>query len=750
MTVYYVNALTGSDANTGSSESGALASLQAVNNLKLTSGDSVLFSADSVFEGQQLTVKYSGREGSPITFGSYGEGPGPVLSGGDVGIYGSKTSYIVIENLTITHTVGNAIYAGSASHWVIDNVTVTDTGSESRAGSISLQSSRDMAVVNSTMTGVHYEGLWMKGVDGAVILNNTVINSIGHDADAIQLNDSANIIIRDNTLDMTGQNGSAKGVLVLVNAHGAVIEGNVMTGGGFGLSVHGEEIVVQGNEISGFGGYNWSYGIGLGQKVDAKNYMITDNYIHDGVWGVSVSGSGVDTLKRENIEISGNIFEDLSKSALKVDRAASGSFHDNIVETGVNTALISPAVAALNSFSIGLTEQVADVHALADQLLGRVTEAPTVAQEVPQLDNVATDTVTPPVIAQPEPTPHSEAPVFQPPGVVVPELVTPPVVSEPEPATEPPTPLIEVPQVVPNAPIVLSPVTGEVVTPVETSVGSEPNGTSVVANNDAVVVNSQSGLIVTGNVFDNDHSSNGIMSVRSFGGIRLGTEGLTLEGKYGTAHISADGDFTYSVHADSVPDSTAPLVENFQYKVSNGVQMDVGSLAIKIDGHSLAALGKPDPSASEPSTTPSAPAFQPTTPVIVADETPLVILPKDNSMVANSDRVHADAQSGLVITGNVLDNDHSGNDVISLKSFGGIRLGNDGLTLEGKHGSAHIDSHGDFTYSIDLDSLASSTNLRDSFQYKVSNGFQMDVGSLVVEIDSHSLLTQYAVDGMLL
>lgn len=350
MTTYYVNSSTGSDANAGTSADAPLASLVAVNSLKLKAGDVVLFSADSEYRGQ-LDVKYSGTVENPITFGSYGVGTPPVLTGGSVGIYGSKTSNIVIENLTIEKTVGNAIYAGSASNWTIQNVTVADTGSPAKAGSISFQSSSNITVTDSHISGTAGDGIWMLNVKGAVLTGNEVSNAYGHDADAIQLNASSDLIIRNNVLDMTGNNSSAKGVLVLVDAKNALVDSNLVTGGGFGISAQGQDITITHNDISGYQGYSWSYGIGLGQQVDAKNYIISDNYIHDGVWGVSVSAAGTDTLTRTGINITGNYFDDLSSAAIKVDRAATGLFQDNVItETVSKDIYLSKAVLDAGTF----------------------------------------------------------------------------------------------------------------------------------------------------------------------------------------------------------------------------------------------------------------------------------------------------------------------------------------------------------------------------------------------------------------
>ncbi|WP_313618240.1 right-handed parallel beta-helix repeat-containing protein [Agrobacterium sp.] len=335
MTTYYVNSSTGSDANAGTSAIAPLASLAAVNALKLKAGDVVLFGSGGEYQGQ-LDVKYSGTVENPITFGSYGLGDPPALTGGAVGIYGSKTSNIVIENLAIEKTVGNAIYAGSASNWTIQNVTVTDTGSSSKAGSISFQSSSNITITDSHISGTAGDGIWMLNVKGAILTGNEVLNAYGHDADAMQLNASSDIIIKNNVLDMSGQNSSAKGVLVLVDAKNAFVDGNILTGGGFGISAHGQDITITHNDISGYQGYSWSYGIGLGQQVDIKNYIISDNYIHDGVWGVSVSAAGTDTLTRTGISITDNYFDELSSAALKVDRAAEGLFRDNVITDSVN------------------------------------------------------------------------------------------------------------------------------------------------------------------------------------------------------------------------------------------------------------------------------------------------------------------------------------------------------------------------------------------------------------------------------
>src|SRR5487761_2145430 len=108
MTTYYVDSAAGSDSNAGTSASAALASIAAVDNLKLAAGDTVLFARGQSYDGE-LAVRYSGTAGNPITFGAYGEGAPPVLGNTTTGIYGSKTQNIVVQDLAISHTTGNAM-----------------------------------------------------------------------------------------------------------------------------------------------------------------------------------------------------------------------------------------------------------------------------------------------------------------------------------------------------------------------------------------------------------------------------------------------------------------------------------------------------------------------------------------------------------------------------------------------------------------------------------------------------------------
>ncbi|MBX4930624.1 right-handed parallel beta-helix repeat-containing protein [Rhizobium bangladeshense] len=350
MTVYYVNSATGSNTNAGTSADAPFASFWAVENLKLQPGDSVLLAAGTVYN-DQLDLKYSGTVAAPITIGSYGVGDAPVIHSPNDGIHSLYASNIVIENIKISDTGGAAIYGGYVSNWTVRNVEVDHTGL-TKSGSITFRTGSNITIENSTINDVNGDGIWIEKIKGVTLLNNTVTNAHGTAADAVQLNDSSNIVISGNYFDQTGA-VTPKGVLTLVRPVDAVIEGNTIIGGGFGISAQaGTNIAIQDNDISGYGGYSWSYAIGLGDSGDTRNYDISGNYIHDGVWGVAISSAGTATYVREGIDIYGNLFDDLTQAALKIDRPASGSFHDNFIASDVTPYSISPSVIAAGTFPV--------------------------------------------------------------------------------------------------------------------------------------------------------------------------------------------------------------------------------------------------------------------------------------------------------------------------------------------------------------------------------------------------------------
>ena len=78
-TIYVAN--NGNNANNGLSEAAPIQTISHLNTLSFSAGDKILFKKGDVFTGQ-VEVKSSGTSASPISYGSYGTGTIPVISGG--------------------------------------------------------------------------------------------------------------------------------------------------------------------------------------------------------------------------------------------------------------------------------------------------------------------------------------------------------------------------------------------------------------------------------------------------------------------------------------------------------------------------------------------------------------------------------------------------------------------------------------------------------------------------------------------
>ena len=103
---YYVSASKGNDQNTGLSPEKAWKTISKVNKSRFYPGDFILFKKDEIWR-EQLKVPSSGSENKSITFGAYGHGRKPIISGAKIvsgwkihskNIYKMKFLYIYSYN----------------------------------------------------------------------------------------------------------------------------------------------------------------------------------------------------------------------------------------------------------------------------------------------------------------------------------------------------------------------------------------------------------------------------------------------------------------------------------------------------------------------------------------------------------------------------------------------------------------------------------------------------------------------------
>ncbi|MDP2886158.1 MAG: T9SS type A sorting domain-containing protein [Ignavibacteria bacterium] len=163
---YYVDAVSGVDANNGTSTASAWQSLTKVNGRTFQPGDSILFKSGSVWTGQ-LIPKGSGVEGKPIVVGMYGGIVKPRIDG--KGVIGQGTVYLFnaeyweITSLEITNdavTAGDrrgvlvaAADFGLVHHIYLKNLDIHNVRGivgnedpEKRTAGIGIETTRDASV----------------------------------------------------------------------------------------------------------------------------------------------------------------------------------------------------------------------------------------------------------------------------------------------------------------------------------------------------------------------------------------------------------------------------------------------------------------------------------------------------------------------------------------------------------------------------------------------------------------------------
>jgi hypothetical protein len=78
-TTYYISN-DGNDSNSGTDASSPWQTINRLNSASLSPGDNVLFRRGDTFYGS-IVASNSGRSGSPVTYGAYGSGNKPIITG---------------------------------------------------------------------------------------------------------------------------------------------------------------------------------------------------------------------------------------------------------------------------------------------------------------------------------------------------------------------------------------------------------------------------------------------------------------------------------------------------------------------------------------------------------------------------------------------------------------------------------------------------------------------------------------------
>jgi hypothetical protein len=344
---FYVDSRIGSDGNDGSAAA-PWASVEAVNNAGLQAGDTVLFARDATFHGT-VSLQSSGVAGAPITFGAYGTGADPILTGGSNGFSGNGQDFITVRDLHIANVGGAGIISFDSNDWTIDNVDVDHAGGawvpgNNEFSAFQFRGVSNLTIQNSSYHDVTGDGVFLWDARGVKILNNEFQVPHGESADNIHTYQMHDYEIRGNVLSFAGATDSGKGNMVVQDSSNGVIADNtfIMTNAHYGIGGTIQHGVIENNHFIGRKEGDWSVALNvtenLGPPSNVTDMTIRNNFFDgSGVGVYTWDGNGAGTAYRNDFNVTGNIFKDLRDEAIVAEWPVqlNGSYANN---TLINTA----------------------------------------------------------------------------------------------------------------------------------------------------------------------------------------------------------------------------------------------------------------------------------------------------------------------------------------------------------------------------------------------------------------------------
>ncbi len=204
---YYVDATNGNNLKNGISPESAWSSISKINKMTFEPGDSILFKRGEVWH-EHLVIKNSGRQGKPITFGAYGSGNKPVITGD------GARNFVVSDFIDRfdPYTVG---------YIIIENLEVREAKGQIWAG------------------GIDFRG---EGIGGPVIIRNCVIKD-NKSQGIMMLYDNA--VIENNKIMRNGDNG----ITIHPEATGVLVTDNEIAFNHQGIELLGDNVIIERNHI---------------------------------------------------------------------------------------------------------------------------------------------------------------------------------------------------------------------------------------------------------------------------------------------------------------------------------------------------------------------------------------------------------------------------------------------------------------------------------------------------------------------
>ena len=283
---YYVDATNGNDSNDGLALSTAWKTIAKVNASNFQPGDFILFKRGEIWR-EQLTVPSSGTSGHPITFGAYGTGNNPVISGANIAstwtdegssIYSAtlttEPEQLFYDDTRLTENGGTTTSVGS-NEWDWDSNTLYINVGEDPSGGYVEISQRNFALWMSSKNYLTFQNLSFTKANGDV---------------AVILIDGSDI-----TYDKISVSNGAWHGIAIVGGENITIENSDIYGnesaGIFSWKVaatEGNEVLIKSNTVHD----NKTFGI----EIVSDYHIIEYNTVYDNGSAGSYSGIEVDNV----------------------------------------------------------------------------------------------------------------------------------------------------------------------------------------------------------------------------------------------------------------------------------------------------------------------------------------------------------------------------------------------------------------------------------------------------------------------
>jgi hypothetical protein len=298
-TTFYVSP-TGSDNNSGTSESSPWKTTGKVSSYHFTPGEQVLFEGGKSFSGSLKFFGDGGSSSDPVVVGSYGSGKATLDSGTGIGLWALNTTGLTIKDLNFVGTPGSTATQ--------DGIRIENyTGGGVRSG---------FTVTGCSVSGYAEHGIDFgsdaanEGLNDVSITDNNVFDNIeaGIQSWSVTTESNTNVLIASNLVhnnygDGTNPHSTGNGIC-LQGLNGATIEynsayDNGQHGYGVGIWCYiSNDVLMQYNQSYDNYTINGEDGDGFDFDYDTSNSIMQYNLAYNNDGG----GFMLDQFENDNVE----------------------------------------------------------------------------------------------------------------------------------------------------------------------------------------------------------------------------------------------------------------------------------------------------------------------------------------------------------------------------------------------------------------------------------------------------------------